>query len=86
MGTDASAQPGDLKEIMLHETAVAWLTHRLTATTPREPWAETEDAFGARLRCACQYINDHHDVSGLCNDFLKRVKKLRQKKGDRLPH
>ena len=41
MGTDASRQPGDLKEMMLHETAVAWITHRLKVTTPARAWEET---------------------------------------------
>ena len=43
-------QPGDLKDLMLHETAVAWIDRRLTVTTPAKPWDETVDEFGERLR------------------------------------
>ena len=28
MGQDASRQPGDLQDLMLHETAVAWISNR----------------------------------------------------------
>ena len=38
MGDDASRQPGGLKDLMLHETAVAWLTDRLKVTVPAKPW------------------------------------------------
>ena len=43
MGADATRQPGDLKDLMLHETAVAWLDDRLTVTTqiraePHQEW------------------------------------------------
>ena len=36
MGHDASRQPGDLQELMLHETAVAWTNGRLTHTAPQK--------------------------------------------------
>ena len=34
MGADAARQPGDLQDLMLHETAVSWLSSRLALTTP----------------------------------------------------
>ena len=34
-GEDASPQPGNLQEVHLHETAVSWVRHRLTRTTPK---------------------------------------------------
>ena len=84
MGEDASRQPGDLKELMLHETAMAWVAERLKVTRPAKPWEETEVAFGERLREVAEYINKNHDVTSLCNNFLKRVRALRDAKGDRL--
>ena len=84
MGTDASRQPGDLKEMMLHETAVAWITHRLKVTTPARAWEETPGAFGNRLKGACEYINNRYDVENLCRALPQRVRSLRDKEGGRL--
>ena len=69
MDTDASRQPGDLKEFMLHETAVAWITNRLTVTTPRNAWEESPEAFQQRLRDACAYINANYNVESLCREL-----------------
>ena len=79
MGTDASRQPGDLKEMMLHETAVAWITHRLKVTTPARAWEETPEAFGNRQKGACEYINSHYGVENLCRALQQRVRALRDK-------
>ena len=38
MGEDASRQPGNLQEAMLHETLVAWVRKRLEITMPKKPW------------------------------------------------
>ena len=85
MGTSAARQPGDLKELMLHETAVAWLTQRLVVTTPARAWEESVAAFGKRLKEACEYINAQHNVEGLCWDLPARVRALRECGGGRLP-
>ena len=45
MGDDAGAQPGTLAQLLLHETAVAWVRARQTITTPKKPWTETREAF-----------------------------------------
>ena len=50
MGDNAALQPGSLQEMMLHETAVAWIRRGLTRSLPPKPWEETIEAFGARLR------------------------------------
>ena len=39
-GNDAAIQPGQLQEVMLHETEVSRLKLRLTETRPKEPWTE----------------------------------------------
>ena len=84
MGADATRQPGDLKDLMLHETAVAWLDDRLTVTTPSAAWGESVDAFGSRLKQACEYINANHEVENLCRELPQRLLTLRQKEGARL--
>lgn len=86
MGSNAARQPGDLKELMLHETAVAWLTQRLTATTPARAWEEPPEQFGGRLKDAAAYVNDHYGVEALCRALPARVRKLREREGGRLSH
>ena len=83
-GDDASLQPGHLQELMLHETAVSWLRHRLTQTLPPRCWEETPAAFAARLRQCCADINDNLDVEGLCKAFPGRVQNLVDRRGGRL--
>ena len=78
-GDDARVQPGNL-----HETAVAWIKRWEETTRPREPWKETLEEFGARLRGVCQDINDSCDVEGLCRALPKRVQALVEAQGDRI--
>ena len=82
---DASVQPGALQELMLHETAVAWIRARLTQTVPKKAWEESVDSYGARLKACVAFINSHHDVSGLCRGLPQRLEALKQRRGDRLP-
>ena len=84
MGENASKQPGNLQELMLHETAVSWLRVRLAESVPRQPWLETRDAFSTRLKRCCEKVNRDLDVEGLCRSFPKRIAKLRERRGDRL--
>ena len=81
---NASIQPGQLQEFMLHETAVAWMRTRLTKTLPKDPWKETVDEYHTRLRACAAHINDHHDVEGLCNELPYRVGLLQASRGDRI--
>ncbi len=83
-GDDASAQPGHLQELMLHETVVSWLRVRLEQSLPKRPWEETPNAFAGRLRRCCAEINSELGVDGLCRAFPKRIQKLIEKKGGRL--
>ena len=45
-GDDASEQPGNLQEVLLHETAVSWVRRREATTRPATPWKETVEEFG----------------------------------------
>ena len=83
-GDNASQQPGKLQEVMLHETAVAWMRNRLTKTLPLQAWAETQDEYRARLKVCAAYINDNYDVPGLCNGLPKRLAALKDADGDRI--
>ena len=62
MGGDAREQPGTLAQVLLHETAVAWVRLQQTRTTPRQPWAETRAAFGERMLAIARRINEEYNV------------------------
>ena len=84
-GTDASIQPGQSGDLWLHETAVAWTRNRLKRTLPKDPWQETEEAFGKRLKLAQDYVNKNYDVASLCLQMPHRMRALvHDKKGGRL--
>ena len=84
MGEDASDQSGDSQEVMLHETAVAWLRKPLALSLPAQPWLETREAFGSRLKAGAAFINETYDVDALCREFPDRLQQLLDREGDRL--
>ena len=86
MGCNAAKQPGSCQDLMLHETAVAWLRTRLATSTPTKCWEETREQYGLRLKRCCEEVNKDCDVEGLCKQFPKRVKLLKEKEGDRLKY
>ena len=75
-GDDASVQPGQSGDLWPHETAVSWMRHRLRVTLPQEPWHETQDEYETRLKAAAAYINENHDVTGLCKEMPQRMHDL----------
>ena len=83
-GDDGSKQPGNLQEAMLHETLMAWVRKRLERTKPKKPWEETVEQYGQRLQEVFQYINDNYDVESLCGEFLERVQRIKDARGDRI--
>ena len=53
---------------------------------PAEPWEETEEELGVRLKAAAKWVNQHHDVEALCKEMPQRMHDLVYKmKGQRLP-
>ena len=84
LGDDASVQPGSMQDVLLHETAVSWLRHRLAQSTPKECWKETRPEYGRRLKRCCEEVNKDLDVDGLNRGLPKRLKQLHDKEGDRL--
>ena len=81
---NAAVQPGELQEIMLHETAVAWMRQRLTKTRPKQAWAESLEDYRSRLKTCAAYINETYNVEGLCRDLLTRLHDLEEAEGDRI--
>ena len=80
------AQPPDVADVLLHETAVSWLRRREERSRPKVPWQETPQQFADRLQRAVTHINDNFDVRGLCMEMPDRLNTLASKtKGDRLP-
>ena len=64
MGDNASAQPGHMQEVLLHETAVSWIRLRLAATVPSKPWLETRGEYASRLGRVVDDIHTSLDVEG----------------------
>ena len=85
MKADASIQPGCLQELMLHETAMAWVRDRLKKTVPKVAWEETVEEFGARLKEVAIHIEREYEVADLCRALPGRVAQLNERKGDRIP-
>ena len=79
-----SDQPGNLQEVLLHETIVSWVRAREAVTVPKETWNETPEEFAGRLRDTSRYIHEFYDVSGVCKNFPKRVQKVVDADGDRI--
>ena len=77
---NASAQPGYCADVLLHETAVSWIRHKLTATTPKRPWLESREQYAARLRQVVADINCKFAVGDLCQRFPDRIDELNNKR------
>ena len=82
---DASMQPGQLQDLLLHETAVSWMRVRLQQTRPKKDWEETVEQYVSRLKAAAAHINAHHDVESLGKEWPQRLHELDSREGDRLP-
>ena len=83
-GDDASRQPGQLSEVMLHETSVAWIRRRETVTQTRQPWTETVGQFAQRMRGIVQHVNAHYDVENLCRELPDRIQDVIDAEGGRI--
>ena len=83
-GDNAKAQPGAMHELMLHETAVAWIRYEEQKTRPMEPWREKVAEFASRMKAIALDINKRHKVDNLCKALPKRVQMLIDAEGDRI--
>ena len=84
MGDDASAQPGLLGDMMLHETAVSWIRERMGQATPARAWEETRDQLKSRIQKIVRHINVQYDVDSLCRELPDRLQQLKDVEGDKL--
>ena len=62
MGTRAKVQPGNCGDLLLHETAVAWMRVRLSETLPKKCWLETREDYGRRLKSCAEAINNEYQL------------------------
>jgi hypothetical protein len=84
MRDDASVQPGKLSDLMLHETAVAWIRKLERQTVPKKSWEETPDELISRLKRIAAKINKEYKVTNLCRELPARVATLAKKRGRKL--
>ena len=79
------AQPPDVADVLLHETAISWLRREEEHTRPVRPWEETPLALEQRLQQAVEQINTKFNVRNLCAEFPERLHDLCWRTGgDRL--
>ena len=84
-GPDASRQPSDLADILLHETAISCFRKALNRAKPSsKPWKETWKAFCARVRGVVREANKNCEFDRLCCEYPTRLELLKEKEGDRL--
>ena len=87
-GRDASWQPPDIADLLLHETVAAWV-RKVFKKFPMQ-WTFDQEtnkkSFLAKLKEAEAYINKNYNVNALSHSFPKRIKKLVTVKGRRLKH
>ena len=83
-GSCAAQQPGKLSDLLLHETAAAWIRLKLSRTLPARPWEESPKQLITRLKRVAARINQEYNVDGLCKDLPKRVELLQQRGGGKL--
>ena len=76
--------PGNLQDVLLHETAVSWLRLRLTESTPARCWEGAPVQYTSRLKRCCDDVNQNLKVDDLCNAWPKRIRKVRDLEGGRL--
>ena len=85
-GDEGWRQPGKLADVLLHETAVAWIRKKEETSRITTPWTETVAQFTTRLKTIVQGINTTHDVEGLCRQLPRRLEKLVDGDGERLQY
>ena len=64
-------------------SAVAWVRYQEAVTIAATPCMETPEEFGNHLHRICTYINENHNVEGLCCELPKGVQLIIDAQGDR---
>ena len=83
-GDDASEQPPNIPDLLLHEVATAWIRTREQQTKPAKPWLETREKFTQRMARIVRDINKTCDVDGLSRSFGNLLEQLVDRRGDKL--
>ena len=85
-GDDASGQPPDLPDLLLHETAVGWIRNYLRKHPFRRSGSldHQETQLRKLFKDCAKHINSEYDVDGLCYRFPARLQEMVDKGGDRL--
>ena len=81
------AQPGDIADMLLHETVTSWLRARLakSGAALAKAWEETLKELAKRIEKDVRDLNRICDVKGLCMEFPERLRALKEDThGDRL--
>ena len=84
-GRDASSQPPDIADLLLHESVAAGVRKYFRGNPVK--WGEDQEknvrAFTKNLKECEKYLNQHHDLTKLSLSFPRRVQKLVKEKGRR---
>ena len=84
MGDVAAVQPGKLSDLMLHETAVAWIRVLLSSSLPARSWEESPAQLISRLKRIAGKVNAAYNVAGLCHELPARIEELARRGGGKL--
>ena len=76
LADNCGLQPGQLGDVLLHETAVAWIRRRERLTVPSRAWEETREEFSTRIMGLVREFNRDYDVESLCRQFPRRLQLL----------
>ena len=76
-------QPGDIADVLPHETVTAWVRARLvkTARNLTRPWEETPEGFAQRLAGVVADVNRNCNVRGASAGFPQRLRQADCKAG-----
>jgi hypothetical protein len=84
MGSNCGLQPGQIGDVLLHETAVGWIRRRERSNVPARAWEESYGEFSKRLKDIVRGVNLEYDVEGLCRELPMRLQKLVDNQGGKL--
>ena len=85
-GDDASWQPADIPDVLVHETVVAWLRTYLRKHPCKQPGSSVaaREKFVELANDFVKHANKNLEVEALCMPMPKRLQELMENKGERL--
>ena len=80
-------QPGDVADVLLHETAISWLKASLAKSDAnvQSRWKETPEELAKRITTVVRELNAECEVANLCRKWPARLQALKAAEGGRLP-